>query len=1100
MVDLNLTGGPTVFKDFTPSAFKYDSSSFYNFEQDNLPVWDLEDRTNFNYFKLGASLSALSGVTYTLSSASVPSANVYSDIEDIIDRLPKVVTCPIVIEIAKYGDLGELNLQGIEFEDGGGLLVRNLVYSHTGSGLAGGDDSATVLATASLGQWPDGNPRTLITQVSAPIWTDNLTNAQTTNPNFSGVSVHSDSSLSANYRLFLERRKHSSLPINIVMPDRLHMDIESSNFVRSGDTYTFSGYTNERDLSISGSDVNKYWQNSFDTTRNLETDTTWFAPSVISIGVNGLIYGNYFTSVRVGQCGGTPFSIILSGICVDGGQEYVDPSSLTHSTEVGFHIGHSMCHISDCFATRCSEVGWLILNSKVFVPGSMGAARIYNPSWNGTTLVRVGEAVGVYLRNSEMEFPTSGNSLATKLFTITRCDTGMEVYNSNIRGGNQTTEDHHLAQNVTPSASTITLAVYQNNEDGIQLVGSVLDTKLIWMVYSNGRHGIRAESSQLRLSQYLITHNFGRGIELHNSELVYGTNGCFPNYGSNLEFDVSLYGTAGAIQIATFHCTHNGLNIMMVGSSLVPYKDSDGFLPDNLGAMNNHTGSWSYGATASGVGCNMPYMILDNSFGEFVNFYGSTFAGKGVNPGRINGAICQCRNNSTARFIGTKKAATVALGTANEGASTAGFHGTASNLEYFQRMAGFCAQDNSKIEFNGPTKIFYFGVGVLAENNSVIRFGPQIQSGQVVAQKWELSATGNHTKVDLHSTRAGIVAIAGSKVCMEYLGNGDYTPAGGGEDNFSDGLPYTTASYVSGGYFQFYPNPYVETMGDDSKFNLNTIKGQVNVRNAMITADQVSATYGGMCVRALNSSEVRVNHVNFPMGIDTTLLSGVYYDLSTTCWWPFIWNFADTSRLIAENVSISGSFDGEHGYHGPSGTWPGGIPIDWYGASGPRELYNNDAGVPKPKVQYDFENFGPFRLYFSIDPIYRNYVTTGSTDSGMVIHSLCQGYLPSGLTLSAYPGTANAYKHNFEISGAGAFAITSGIVSSIFDGEGHHRNLVDETGLNAWANAKHCTEFHVNMVGVIKGTRDPVGEGSDHAAGHGLGVRSIHTFDLGRQD
>ena len=94
MVNLNVTGGPTVFNDFTPSAHKYDSSSFYNWEQDNISLWDLEDRTNFNYMKIGASLSSLSGITFTLSSSSDVSANVYSDIQDIIDRLPKVISYP----------------------------------------------------------------------------------------------------------------------------------------------------------------------------------------------------------------------------------------------------------------------------------------------------------------------------------------------------------------------------------------------------------------------------------------------------------------------------------------------------------------------------------------------------------------------------------------------------------------------------------------------------------------------------------------------------------------------------------------------------------------------------------------------------------------------------------------------------------------------------------------------------------------------------------------------------------------------------------------------------------------------------------------------
>ena len=263
------------------------------------------------------------------------------------------------------------------------------------------------------------------------------------------------------------------------------------------------------------------------------------------------------------------------------------------------------------------------------------------------------------------------------------------------------------------------------------------------------------------------------------------------------------------------------------------------------------------------------------------------------------------------------------------------------------------------------------------------------------------------------------------------------------------------------------------------------------VEEAHFTFDHVSGTTGGMCVRAIGQSEVDVNHVNFPMGIDPTLLSGGYYDLSTTCWWPFIWNIADDSRIIARNVKVSGVTDGTHGYHGPSGTW-GAVELDWYGAYGPRQVANSD--------ETNYQNYGPFRLYFGIDPVYRNYVTTGSDDNGMLVHSLTQGYLPSGTTVSAIGGDGCNYRFNLEISGETGLVVTSATVSSVLGGNGYYRNLLDETALNAWANAKHCTENHVKMVGVIKGAVDPEGEGSEHSAGHGVGIRSINVFDLGRKN
>ena len=67
---------------------------------------------------------------------------------------------------------------------------------------------------------------------------------------------------------------------------------------------------------------------------------------------------------------------------------------------------------------------------------------------------------------------------------------------------------------------------------------------------------------------------------------------------------------------------------------------------------------------------------------------------------------------------------------------------------------------------------------------------------------------------------------------MEYLGDGDFTPHGGASDNFSNGLPYTTAANVSAGFFQFSPNPYDEGIGDLPQVSLANSVGVVNGRGS----------------------------------------------------------------------------------------------------------------------------------------------------------------------------------------------------------------------------------------------------------------------------
>ena len=63
---------------------KYDPSSFYNWEQDNMPLWNLEDRTDTLYEALGFPGGNPQGVTFTLSAAGNvdQSKGVYDNIED----------------------------------------------------------------------------------------------------------------------------------------------------------------------------------------------------------------------------------------------------------------------------------------------------------------------------------------------------------------------------------------------------------------------------------------------------------------------------------------------------------------------------------------------------------------------------------------------------------------------------------------------------------------------------------------------------------------------------------------------------------------------------------------------------------------------------------------------------------------------------------------------------------------------------------------------------------------------------------------------------------------------------------------------------------
>ena len=103
---------PLNFQEDVP---KYDPSSFYNWEQDNVPIWVLEQRGNTLYRAMGSPGGNPDGVTFTLSSAGNfdESKGIYDSIEDIVERIPKRLKFPVLIEICTYGAIGKLDLANI---------------------------------------------------------------------------------------------------------------------------------------------------------------------------------------------------------------------------------------------------------------------------------------------------------------------------------------------------------------------------------------------------------------------------------------------------------------------------------------------------------------------------------------------------------------------------------------------------------------------------------------------------------------------------------------------------------------------------------------------------------------------------------------------------------------------------------------------------------------------------------------------------------------------------------------------------------------------------------------------------------------------------
>jgi hypothetical protein len=126
--DVYVSGGSNnLLVCWTDKVTKYDASSFYNWEQDNLPLHDLDERTHLLWEKFGHPTSALTGMSFIVSADATDSCNplYFTTLSACIDALPEVINYPILIEVASFGNLGGLNLSNKAFGPNGALEIIN---------------------------------------------------------------------------------------------------------------------------------------------------------------------------------------------------------------------------------------------------------------------------------------------------------------------------------------------------------------------------------------------------------------------------------------------------------------------------------------------------------------------------------------------------------------------------------------------------------------------------------------------------------------------------------------------------------------------------------------------------------------------------------------------------------------------------------------------------------------------------------------------------------------------------------------------------------------------------------------------------------------
>ncbi len=1058
------SGSVEVVNSWQATVTKFDTSSFYNWEQDNLPIYDLEDRTDYLWGKAGHPTSSIPGATLVVSSTATASGNVFNTLQDAVDALPDVIRFPVLIEVAASGDLGELNLDNIKVEgDGAGLEIVNRLYAKSMYDPSS-DGTVSTVTDNYITQFSSSALSATIEETSAisisatPEW--NLDNF---NLSLFGVPELTSNGERLKKISFSKDNAFIGTNYNFTLSSGLGGDLTESTY----DVSVLHGVT--------GSQIGR-------------TDTA------VSDRVIGVVYGNSLSGITITNC---DREVYVRGFVVDGGA--------THDVDVGISVTNSNILLENMAAVRCSQDGLRIKNSAVILNRGFTGFRNYELS--STPSVRINkDSAGLNAINSEVTFSATTESEKglpyDANFWFAENEYGIKSFNSRFDGGSARGNyvdgsAGGFGSNYLASQHVLNISCRGNTNTGLFLAHTTWDSDARLSVFENNI-GVHLKNTLLEVPEATIDFNQHEGILAENSTVTYNKN------------LVELSGTISDSYRNQFRFDLNGQHIVMDQTRFSHPKGNG----------------------------------LDELFGEF---YAASSHGTNDIGGTLNSLPSIEAKHSTLSMVGLRLLTEGAEG--GDFASTANF-GSAFKLTQSElalrgikgfatvilgpntianqiRNAGIYAEDGSKVRVQGPTTIGQFGVDILADNNSSMAFEPLGDNGIVDASSWGLANVDNHTKVQLHSTRACVVADHGSMI--EFVDCGDaheHWPAsiasailvnGGtamGDYNALD--EYGTSAYTLSGYVQFFPNfqdvvdnvygntVFTYDLSAESTLTANEFTELVDWDGATPQDDHLDYSYGGVCVRALNNSNVKVRNVHFPTGWHNA--SGISYDISgADCNRLYIWNIGNDSNLDVAHVSVSATFPSEAGYHGPSAVYTSdsgasvayGAPISTPDTTTLSILDTFGQGGPNGKSTW--ENQGAFRLLVSPTGPAKilGYVSGTEVLEGTIYQQIAQGYNPSGDVSAANPD---------DVSGLYEDLATSGFFyGSALTVPSNDRIRLDESGANFFSNAKHMAQGKSGLnklVTLYRSIVQPQGEGydSDKVSKAGIGFISANIFDLKRQN
>jgi hypothetical protein len=1151
------SGNVQLYHCWTDKVTKFDSSSFYNWEQDNMPIYDLEERTFYLWEQLGYPTSAIPGVALVVSAdanAAKCNSNVFKTVSAAVAALPQIINYPIVIEVANFGQLGELRLNNYKFGPRGSLEIINRNFasilpldSNLPTIVSGAEDT---LSTNAFNAYKYASATlvddTIAIGYSGTYPTTHFRQASALAISSTVFSSTFDSRLSSNAGNYESRLN------GIVKPLSMFSLAKSTLFI--GNATSPNPYEGTYNLAFR---AYEYGPNSSDavTTKDVSTINTftnnhiYYAKTPYGTDpggefknvINGLFYGSKLSKIIVNNCDGP---IYIRDFFVDG-----SGSSRTDN-DYGVEINNSPnIYLESIVSTRFRRAGFSINNSNVtLLRGCVGTRnydfsdnnirltnnwqqRIRDISFLGTSgYLSDDDSAGLVANNSTITVSsTSGMESALIKNTLGSLDTyycnshyiyefsknanGIVLNNSTFKGG----APEVTLDGITDSKyNNINISIEGNVGYGLKLQNSqyAFDGRTI---ITENLNGVLCDSSIFEIDKILVGLNQRKGIELINSVMKYNRNRLKPSQVNEADNQFIFSG--------------NGQHLDLLNSKMIPFECSS--MNDKYGKMRF---TYPIGLTQfSGASINgmLPSVSLkNNSEAVFIHSQFDRTNTSVISKQACKGSEIAATNGSMAILKGSASYATKIVGPAERINQS--------------KLAAVYAGGNSLVEINGPTVIYQYGINILGEDNSIINIGPHRDrnNGAMDVSSFNLIDRKNHTAVELHSTRACIVVNRLSTLNIKDLGSykKNWSRGNLGTSSLLSGVDYiiddsglNIEKYVSGGFLQFYPNPNDDDdyTTEDGKDNITPAQSQPYfypdsgvsshptyylISPTQPTNQFSSITNGGMCVRAVDNSIVNVQNVNFPCGWWNA--SGPYYDTSSVgenklCNRLFIWNIADKSQIKASLISVSGLFPADAGYVGPSGNWcsgtncssvASGLPsttpdtsslsvLDYFGRS-TANPYGKSASA---------QNFGPFRLFFSVNPVVNVLNDLNTNTNGVLTQIYAQGYQPSS-SLSAV-GTTSALYPMIMQRNSGGNIVPSGYYygSSMMHNNGYINAYLDESASETFANAKHCAVGKSGLARLVSINfpyyNVTIGDSATNAKkALGRGLKSVSLFDLERDN